>query len=55
MVLEETVPVPDSVGIDEQKEEGNLSSIRKVSPPPPACLYQPPILYPQRLAWAELS
>jgi len=32
-----------------------LSSTGKVSPPLPVLPYQPPVAYPQRVAWAKLS
>jgi len=54
MVLQETVAVPDSVGTDEQKEKGKLSSNGEVVPPPPVRPYQPPAPYPQKVAWAKL-
>ena len=49
------ISVPDSTGTAEQKEEESLSSIEKVSLPSPiARPYQPPVPYPQRVAWAKL-
>jgi len=54
MILQETVPVPDSAETDEQKEKGILSSIGKVSPAHAVCPYHPPVPYPQRVAWAKL-
>jgi len=32
-----------------------LSSAEETRPPPPARTYQPPVPYPQRLAWSKLS
>jgi len=46
MVLQKSVSIPDSVGIDSQKEEGKLSSIETVNPTPPVHSYQPPVPYP---------
>jgi len=54
VLLQKTVPVPDSAGTDEQKRKGNLTFIGKVNPAPLVRPYQPPVLYPQRVAWAKL-
>jgi len=55
MVLKELVPLPDSVGTEGKKREDNLSSAGEPSPPPPARTFQPPVPFPQRLAWSKLS
>ena len=54
IVLQETVSVPDSARTDEPKEEGSLSSTGMVSPAPLVRPYQPPVPYPQRVAWVKL-
>ena len=50
MVLQETVSVPDFVGIEGQQKERRVSPIKTVSPAPFTHPYQPPVPYPQRLA-----
>jgi len=55
MVLQEAAPVPNSPGIEGKKKEENLGSARDPSPPPPARTCQPPVPFPQRLAWSKLS
>jgi len=56
MILQETVAVPKSVGTTEQNEEEDLSSNTKsISTALVACHYEPPIPYPQKLAWTNLS
>ena len=54
MVLQETVSVPDSIGTEGRQKERRSSLIETVSPAPPIPPYQPPVPYPQRLAWAKL-
>jgi len=55
MVPEEVVLVLDSVGMEGQKKEENLSSAGETRPPPAARAYQPPVPFPQRLVWSKLS
>jgi len=54
MVLQEVVTVPHSGGKERAKREENPNSIGKTSHPLPARAYQPPVPYPQRVAWARL-
>jgi len=54
MVLQEVVPIPDSVGTEGQTRKEILSSSEETTPTPPARTYQPPVPYPQRLAWSKL-
>jgi len=56
MVLQETIAVPKSIGTTEQNEKEGLSSNGKSTPTAPVARpYQPPVPYPQRLAWTKLS
>jgi len=54
MVLQEPASVPNSVGTEWQQKEKKWSPIETVSLAPPIHPCQPPIPYPQRLAWAKL-
>ena len=54
MVLQEIVSVSDSVGSKGQQKERRLSPIEMVNPAPLIPPYQPPVPYPQRLAWTKL-
>jgi len=55
MVLRETVARPESVGTDELREEESLRCKGEVCYPSPiAYPYQPPVLFPQRVAWPKL-
>jgi len=54
MILQEVVTVPHSRGKGGAKREENLNSIRKTSHPLSARVYQPPVPYSQRVAWARL-
>jgi len=54
MVLQETVSVLDSVGIERQQNEGTSSPIEMVSLAPYIPPYHSPVPYPQRLAWTKL-
>jgi len=55
MVLHEVVLVSDFAGTQGKKKEENLSPIGDLSPTPPTRTYQPPVPFPQRLAWSKLS
>jgi len=55
MVLQEIVSVSNSTRTYEQKEEESLSFNGKVSPSLSVRPYQPPLPFPQRVAWAKLS
>ena len=55
MVLQETIVVLDSARTDEQREKENLSCKGEICHPcPVAHPYQPPVPFPQRVAWAKL-
>ena len=54
MVLQEVVTVPNSAGTEGKMREENLGITGEPSPPAPARPYQPPVPYPQRLAWSKL-
>jgi len=55
MVLQEEAPVPISTGTTILKKEGVLNQVEEGHQPPPVRPYQPPVPYPQKLAWAKLS
>jgi len=54
MVLQQTVSVPDFIGIERQQKEGRSILIEMESPAPLIRPYQPGVPYPQRLAWTKL-
>jgi len=56
MVFQESITVSDFAGAEGRKNEESLSSNERSSLTLPVVhLYQPPVPYPQRLAWAKTS
>jgi len=55
MVLQEVIRVPDSIGTEgKKKKEESMISTEEATPTPPTRPYQPPVPYPQQLAWSKL-
>ena len=54
MVLQEVVPISASAGTERKEKNEGLSPTEETRHQPPARPYQPPVPYPQRLAWSKL-